>query len=82
VVNPVEAKVIIEVSRKYVSLFRCDGTGAILDYDHFAFPFRLDRQDAVSEALDIFARLYDHMNTVVNGSDDSARGTGPDAKTE
>ncbi len=80
--NPVEAKVIIEVSRKYVSLFRCDGTGAILDYDHFAFPFRLDRQDAVAEAVDIFARLYDHINAVLNGSDDSARGAGPDAKTE
>jgi hypothetical protein len=80
VVNPVEAKVIIEISRKYVSLFRCDGTGAILDYDHFAFPVRLDRQDAVSEAVDIFARLYDHVNTVLNG--DSARGTGPDAKTD
>ena len=78
--NPVEAKVIIEISRKYVSLFRCDGTGAIVDYDHFAFPVRLDRQDAVSEAADIFARLYDHVNTVLNG--DSARGTGPDAKTD
>lgn len=78
--NPVEAKVIIEISRKYVSLFRCDGTGAIVDYDHFAFPVRLDRQDAVSEAVDIFARLYDHANTVLNG--DSARGTGPDAKTD
>ncbi len=81
-VNPVEAKVIIEISRKYISLFRCDGTGAILDYDHFAFAFRLDRQDAVAEAVDIFARLYDHMNTAMNGPDDSARGTGPDAKTE
>lgn len=80
--NPVEAKVIIEISRKYVSLFRCNGSGAIVDYDHFAFPMRIERQDAVSEAVDIFARLYDHINTVLNGPDDSARGAGPDAKTD
>jgi hypothetical protein len=74
--NPVEAKVLVEVSRKYVSIFRCDGTGAVVDYDHFSYPFRLDKQQAVSEAVDVYAMLYDLLNDTINGDpdDDSARG--------
>lgn len=78
--NPVEGKVVIDVSRKYVSIFRCDGTGAILDSDHFAYPHRLDRSDAVSQTVDIYAILYDWLNKELNG--DSARGDGPPAKTK
>ncbi len=70
--NPVEGKIVIDVSRKYVSLYRCDGTGAILDYDHFAFPYRMDRIDAVGQVVDIYAILYDWINRELNG--DSARG--------
>lgn len=72
VVNPVEGKVVIEVSRKYVSIFRCDGVGAILDYDHFAFQYRIDRTDAIGEVVDIYAVLYDWLNLTINGA--SARG--------
>jgi hypothetical protein len=70
--NPVEGKVIIEVTRKYVSIFRCDGGGAVQDSDHFAFPHRLDRGDAVSTAIDAYSIIYDWLNRGVNG--DSARG--------
>lgn len=70
-VNPTEGKVVIDVSRKYVSIFRCDGTGAILDSDHFAYPFRLERKDAVANTVDIYAILYDWLNRELN--DDSAR---------
>lgn len=73
--NPVEAKVVIEVSRKYVSVFRCDGSGAVLDYDHFSFQGRLDRGEAVSQAVDCYSILYDWLNRGVNG--DSARGADP-----
>lgn len=72
VVNPVEGKVVIDVSRKCVSIFRCDGTGAILDSDHFAFPHRLDRTDALGEVVDIYAVLYDWLNGTIN--EVSARG--------
>ena len=86
-VNPVEGKIVVDVSRKYVSIFRCDGTGAVLDSDHFSFGFRLDRQDAVAEVVDLYSMLYDWLNDTINGgfdtdNDDSARGGGPPAKTE
>jgi len=71
VVNPVEGKIVIDVSRKYVSIFRCDGTGAVLDSDHFAYPYRLDRKDAISQTVDVYSILYDWLNRELNG--DSAR---------
>jgi hypothetical protein len=71
-VNPVEGKVVIDVSRKYVSIFRCDGTGAVLDSDHFAFPYRLERKEAISQTVDVYSILYDWLNRELNG--DSARG--------
>ena len=70
--NPVEGKVVIDVSRKYVSIFRCDGTGAVLDSDHFAFPYRLERKEAISQTVDVYSILYDWLNRELNG--DSARG--------
>jgi len=84
VVNPVEGRLVIDVSRKYVSIFRCDGAGKVLDEDHFAHPVRIDRQDAVSEVTDLYAIVYDFLNDTINGGpdDESARGDGPAAKTE
>jgi len=84
VVNPVEGKIVIDVSRKYVSIFRCDGEGRVVDEDHFAHPFRLDRQDAIGEVVDLYAFIYDWLNDTVNGGydDDSAREGEPPAKTE
>ena len=82
-VNPVEGKIVVDVSRKYVSIFRCDATGKVVDEDHFAHPFRLDRQDAVSEVVDLYAMVYDWLNDTINGwGDDSARDGGPEGKTE
>lgn len=69
--NPVEGKIVIDVSRKYVSIFRCDGTGAVKDSDHFAYPYRLELREAVSQTVDIYAILYDWLNRQLNG--DSAR---------
>jgi hypothetical protein len=78
VVNPVEGKIVLDVSRKYVSMYRCDGTGKVVDEDHFAYPFRIDRTDAVSHVVDIYAVLYDWLNLEINGP--SARDGGPPAK--
>ena len=82
--NPIEGRVVIDVSRKYVSVYRCDGTGKVTDEDHFAFAFRLDRQDALAEVSDLYAFIYDWLNDTMNGGldEDSAREGGPPAKTE
>ena len=82
-VNPVEAKIVIEVSRKYASIFRCDANGAVLDFDHFAFDFRLDKQDAVAEVVDLYSMLYDWLNDTINGyPDEAAREGEPPATTD
>jgi hypothetical protein len=78
--NPVEGKVIIEVTRKYVSIFRCDGAGAVHDSDHFAFPYRLDRGDAVSQSVDIYSIIYDWLNREVNGDSARVEEPPPDSK--
>ena len=82
--NPVEGRVVIDVSRKYVSVYRCDGAGKVTDEDHFAFAFRLDRQDALAEVSDLYAFIYDWLNDTMNGGldEDSAREGDPPAKTE
>ena len=83
-VNPIEGKIVIDVSRKYVSVYRCDGDGRIVDEDHFGYPFRLDRSDAISEVVDIYAFIYDWLNDTINGGydDESARDGDPPAKTK
>ena len=82
--NPVEGRVVIDVSRKYVSVYRCDGTGKVTDEDHFAFAFRLDRQDALAEVSDLYAFIYDWLNDTMNGGldEESAREGDPPEKTE
>ena len=82
--NPVEGRVVIDVSRKYVSIYRCDGTGKVTDEDHFSHPFRLDRSDAVSLVVDMYSFAYDMLNDMVNGDpdEDSAREGDPPEKTE
>jgi hypothetical protein len=75
-----EGRVVIDVSRKYVSIFRCDGTGAILDSDHFAYPYRLDRQDAVSSTLDVYSIIYDWLNRELNGNSASDADQPPHSK--
>jgi hypothetical protein len=82
--NPIEGRVVIDVSRKYVSVYRCDGTGKVTDEDHFAFAVRLDRQDALAEVSDLYAFIYDWLNDTMNGGldEDSAREGDPPAKTE
>ncbi len=78
-VNPIEGKIVIDVSRKYASIYRCDGNGKILDEDHFAFPYRLEPRAAVSEVVDAYAAIYDWLNISVNGS---AREGDPPATTD
>jgi hypothetical protein len=55
-----------------------------VDEDHFGYPFRLDRSDAASEVVDLYAFIYDWLNETINGGydDESARDGDPPAKTE
>lgn len=70
IIDPVVGKVVIDFSRKYVSIYLCEGDGTIKDFDHFRYPFRLEYKDARRETKDCFDFLYDWANDTVNPDPD------------
>jgi hypothetical protein len=70
--DPVLGKVVIDFSQKYISIYLCEGDGAIKDSDHFRWPVRLDVKDTRQETRDCYHWLYDWANRAVNS--DSASG--------
>lgn len=68
--DPVVGKVVIDFSRKYCSIYLCEGDGTIKDYDHFRYPFRLEYKDARQEVKDCFDFMYDWANETVNPDPD------------
>lgn len=70
IVDPIVGKVVLDFSRKYVSIYLCEGDGTIKDFDHFKYPFRLEYKDARQETKDCFDFLYDWCNDTVNMEDD------------
>lgn len=68
--DPVVGKVVIDVSRKYLSIYFCDGDGAVLDSDHFRFPWQQNVRDAQRETRDLYHRVFDWGNWVINSASD------------
>jgi len=68
--DPIVGKVVLDFSRKYVSIYLCEGDGTIKDCDHFKYPFRLEMKDARQETKDCFDFLYDWANKTVNPDPD------------
>jgi len=56
--DPVLGKVVIDFSRKYLSIYLCDGDGAIKDFEHVKWPVRLDVKEARRETRDCFDFMY------------------------
>jgi hypothetical protein len=68
--DPVVGKVVIDFSRKYVSIYLCEGDGTIKDFDHFRYPFRLEYKDARQETKDAFDFVYQWANESINFDED------------
>jgi hypothetical protein len=64
--DPVVGKIVIDFSKKYVSIYLCEGDGQIKDYDHFRFPCRLEMKEARQETRDCYDLIYDWANRAVN----------------
>lgn len=64
--DPILGKVVLDFSRKYVSIYLCEGDGTIKDFDHFRYPFRLETKESRQECRDAFDFLYDWANDTVN----------------
>lgn len=73
--NPVEGRVIVEVTKRHAIIYRTDGKGFVVDNEVFAWPFPLSRPEAELENKDIWDVVYDYLNSVCNtDSSESARG--------
>lgn len=74
--DPVIGKVVIDFSRKYVSIYLCEGDGTIKDFDHFRYPFRLEYKDARQETKDAFDFVYQWANETINFDEDELQEDG------
>jgi hypothetical protein len=75
-VDPVVGKVVIDFSRKYVSIYLCEGDGTIKDFDHFRYPFRLEYKEARQETKDAFDFVYQWANETINFDEDELQEDG------
>jgi hypothetical protein len=56
--DPILGKVVLDFSRKYVSIYLCEGDGTIKDFEHVQWPYRLDAKDTRQECRDAFDFMY------------------------
>lgn len=68
--NPVEGRVIVEVTRKHIVIYQTDAKGIVSDQDVFTWGFMMDRKDAIEEVTSTYGYLYDFLNHTINGEDD------------
>jgi hypothetical protein len=78
--DPVLGKVVIDFSRKYVSIYLCEGDGTIKDFDHVKWPFRLETREARQECKEAFDFMYQWaLDSLVVGDDELQEGDEPAA---
>ena len=68
-------RIVVEFSKKYITLFLCNDSGRVLDWDAFNHDSPLEAEVATEERDNFFHILYDYSNTIVNMSEDIERGT-------
>lgn len=69
IIDPIVGKVVVDFSKKYISIYLCEGDGTIKDVDHFKFPVRLGMSEARQETRDCFDFLYQWANESLNGDE-------------
>jgi hypothetical protein len=75
----VERRIVVEIGRQYAYVYMTDGNGKIVPQreESFKQPYRMDRQEAASDAVDLWDLVYDHLNETINfplpeGGDDES----------
>ena len=74
--NPVQGRVILEVTSHHAVIYLCDRQGVVLDNEVFRYPAPLDRDECSEECRDLFDLLYDSLNDAINAE---LQGDGEDA---
>jgi hypothetical protein len=67
-------KVHIDIGRRYITVYRCDPNGYVLDEERFALPWMIDRKDAVDHVQHVFNMAYHWADAMAYPQ--SARGGG------
>ena len=62
----VERRIVVEFGRLYAYAYLTDGNGKLIEEEPFKQPFRLDRQEVIEEARDLWDMVYDHLNDTIN----------------
>lgn len=62
----VERRIVVEFGRLYAYAYLTDGNGKLIEEEPFKQPFRLDRSDAIEEAKELWALVFDHLNDTIN----------------
>jgi len=70
-------KVLIDVGRRYITVYRCDGNGYVQDEERFKLPWMIDRRDGVDLTHTAFNLAYSWADGAVSppaarGDDDAA----------
>lgn len=61
-------RIVVEFSKKYTTLYLCNDSGRVLDWDAFNHREALEVEVATEERDTFFHILYDYANTIVNDS--------------
>jgi hypothetical protein len=80
----VERRIVIEIGRQYAYVYMTAGDGKLLPdrEESFKQPYRLDRQEAAEEAVDLWDLVYDHLNDTINWPLPEGGDDGPDSEEE
>jgi hypothetical protein len=80
----VERRIVVEIGRQYAYVYMTDGNGKLLPdrEESFKQPYRMDRQEAASDAVDLWDVVYDHLNDTINFPLPEAGDDGPDSEEE
>jgi len=66
------ARIVIDFGRRYVTIYRCDGTGVVREEEQFKLPRVFAKGEAIAFSEDAFNLLYAMVDGEANPQ--SARG--------
>ena len=64
--NPVQGRVIVEITPVHAILYLCDRRGYVIDQEVFRYPQPMTLEECAAETRDLFGVLYDAVDSVVN----------------
>jgi len=78
--DPLLGKVVIDISRKYMSIYLCEGDGTVKDAEHVRYPQRLEVKEARQETRDMFDLTYQWaLDVLVSDELQEGEGGQPDS---